>query len=138
MGLWGYKRYVHPARTARRAAVRSVTPKPVRKARRAVTTVRHPASSLEGATKAGVSRSVSRKSRSRKTNNGTNGTNRTGFVTFIVMLFAALLCFAPSIWLWDKHAWWGYISAVAVGLPLYPLGAVVVVTAFVMLFRPSN
>ena len=60
MGLFSYKKYVHPVRTARRAAVRSVTSKPIRKVRRAAITVRHPASSLEGAAKANLSRSVSR------------------------------------------------------------------------------
>jgi hypothetical protein len=56
--------------------VRSVTPKPIRKVRRAAITVRHPASSLEGAAKASLSRSVSRgrrKARSRRSNETANG-----------------------------------------------------------------
>jgi hypothetical protein len=65
VGLSSYKKVLHPARTARRAAVRSVTPKPIRKARRAVTQVGHPLSSLEGAAKASVSRGVRPRHRSR-------------------------------------------------------------------------
>lgn len=60
MGLFGFKKVLHPVRTTRRAAFRAGTPKSVRKARRAATSVRHPASSLEGAAKASVSRTVSR------------------------------------------------------------------------------
>jgi Short C-terminal domain len=59
MGLFRYKRYVHPVRTAKRSAKRAVTPKPIRKVRRAVVQVRHPGSTLEGAAKAELSRALS-------------------------------------------------------------------------------
>jgi len=123
MGLFRYKRYVHPVRTARRAAVRTVTPKPVRKVRRAAITAAHPASSLEGATKAAVSRSVkTRKPR------GPKAKQQSGNGTLFAGAIAAVLCFGPSVALWDEHVWWGYVAAVVVGIPLYPLGAVVVIS----------
>jgi hypothetical protein len=65
VGLFSYKKVLHPARTTRRATVRAVTPKSLRKVRRAAITARHPASSLEGAAKASLSRSVLRGGRSR-------------------------------------------------------------------------
>lgn len=65
MGLFRYKRYVHPVRTAKRSAKRAVTPKPIRKVRRAATQITHPGSTLSGAAKAELSRSLKSKPKRR-------------------------------------------------------------------------
>jgi hypothetical protein len=101
VGLFSYKKVVHPVRTTRRAAVRAVTPKPVRKARRAAITVRHPASSLEGAAKASLSRSVSgrrsgRGSSGRRSPSRSAGSSESGahaLVTLLIVL--VIVVFGP-------------------------------------------
>jgi hypothetical protein len=107
MGLFAYKKVLHPVRTTRRAAVRAVTPKPVRKARRAVTTVRHPASSLEGAAKAQLSRTVSpsgsRKSAATRASNTRSGTRSTASNGVTGALVVVILGIA--------FAWWAVSSA---------------------------
>lgn len=86
MGLFSYKKALHPVRTTRRAAVRTITPKPVRKVRRAVTTVRHPVSLLEGTAKAELSRTVSRSTRSRGSSRSKGGSSGGGAATVIGVL----------------------------------------------------
>jgi hypothetical protein len=91
MGLFSYKKYVHPVRTARRAAVRSVTPKPIRNVRRAAITVRHPASSLEGAAKASLSRSVSRGRRNGRSRRQTSAASGGGLALVALVVVIALI-----------------------------------------------
>jgi hypothetical protein len=107
LGLFAYEKVLHPVRTTHRAAVRAVTPKPARQARRAVATVRHPASSLEGAAKAQLSRAVlgsgSRKratSRPGNRRSGTGSTASNGVTGALVVLVLGI-----------AFAWWAVSSA---------------------------
>lgn len=119
MGLFSYKKVLHPVRTTRRAAVRAVTPKPVRKARRAVTTVRHPASSLEGAAKASLSRSVSRTARTaRRSRGGSRPSQRTtpgGTQLFTYLLLSPALLFM-ALWALLKLTTRGVLALATKGL----------------------
>jgi hypothetical protein len=86
MGLFSYKKALHPVRTTRRAAVRALTPKPIRQARRAVTTVRHPVSSLEGAAKAELRRTVSGSTRSANSARSASAPNALGWGVLVAVL----------------------------------------------------
>ena len=92
LGLFGYKKLLHPVRTTRRAVTRPLTPKPARKALRAGMTVRHPASSLEGAAKASASRALSSGGRRGKGGGGA------GLLATLLALGAVVMVFvAPGV-----------------------------------------
>jgi hypothetical protein len=107
MGLFSYKKVVHPVRTAERAVKRSATPKSLRGARRAATSAAHPVSSVEGATKAAVSRSVK----------GGHSQNSHGLAWYFGWGLAYFLVVAgPPWWAWTQHTWWGYVLAIVLGI----------------------
>ena len=95
MGLWGFKKVIHPVRTTKRSAKRALTPKPLRKVTRAATTVRHPASSLEGAAKASVSRTVSRSAPRRKSSGAGGVWALLG--TIVVVGLAVIALVSPGV-----------------------------------------
>jgi len=100
VGLFSYKKMIHPVGTTRRATMRSVTPKPARKVRRAALTVRHPGSSLEGTAKASLSRSVSRSGTRRRSQS-----NSGAFVAVLTVLVYVAVAAAILLWLLLKLCW---------------------------------